>query len=262
MTETYAIGFVQIQGDFSTGNCGGPHPSVEARLRSVPDMDYLVTDRPNPRGELLLRGSSRFKEYYKDPVETARAIDADGWFASGDIAEIDNLGRFKIIDRRKNVLKLAHGEYISPERIENVYMANTSILAQAFVHGDSTESCLVAIFGVDPVTFAPFASNITKRHMEATNIEALRAATKEPAVRKAILKLLDDIGRNNKFNAYEKVKACYLDIEPFSIDNDLLTPTLKLKRPTAVKKFRKELDALYKEVLDSDTGRDKVRAKL
>ena len=224
LTETYAVATVQMEGDFSTGNCGGMQASMEACLESVPSMDYLVTDA-NPRGELLLRGPCRFKEYYKDPEATAKAIDANGWFHTGDIAEVDSLGRFKIVDRLKSLLKLAQGEYISPERIENVYLANTNLLTQAFVHGDSTQAFLVSIFGIDPVTFAPFCSSVLKRTIEPTDLAALKVAANDDKVRQALVKELDRIAAKNKFNSYERVRAVHLELEPFTIDNELLTPT-------------------------------------
>ncbi|KFY08331.1 hypothetical protein V492_06323 [Pseudogymnoascus sp. VKM F-4246] len=243
----------QLPGDFSTGNWGGLAPGVEACLKSVPDMDYLVTDKPNPRGELLIRGNARFREYYKSPEETTKTTDADGWFSTGDISEVDSLGRFKIIDGRKNVLKLAQGEYISPEQIENVYLANSSILAQAFVHGDSTQAFLVAIFGIDTVTFAPYAADILKKSIDPTDLAAVKAAAADSKVRAAVVRDLDNIGKKNKFNSYEKVKAVHLELEPFTIENELLTPTIKLKRPQAAKKFRAHLGRLYEEALAEQT---------
>lgn len=258
LTETYAVSLAQLEGDFSTGNCGALAVSMEACLQSVPDMDYLVTDSPNPRGELLLRGNTRFKEYYRNPEETKKAILEDGWFRSGDIAEIDSMGRVKIIDRVKNVLKLAQGEYISPERIENVYLANCNLFTMGYVHGDSTQACLVSIWGVDPATFAPFCSSILKKTIDPTDIPAIKAAAKDNRVRKAVVKELDKIGKKNKFNSYENVRAVHLDIDPFTIDNELLTPTLKLKRPQAAKKFRSEIDRMYEEA----AAEEKPRARL
>lgn len=225
LTETYAVFCCQLENDYSTGNCGTIAPTMEACLQSVPDMDYLVTDSPRPRGELLIRGKNLFREYYKNPTETEKAIIEDGWFRTGDIAEIDSMGRVKIIDRVKNVLKLAQGEYISPERIENVYLANTSLFTQAYVHGDSTQAFLVSIFGIDPVAFAPFASNILKKTIRDDDHEACKAAAKDERVRKAVIKELEKIGKKNKFNSYEKVKNVHLEIEPFTIENELLTPT-------------------------------------
>jgi long-chain acyl-CoA synthetase len=225
MTETYAVGTVQALNDFTTGNIGPPCPSVELCIESVPDYDYTVHDKPNPRGELLMRGPIIFREYYRNPEETAKTIEPDGWFHTGDIVEVDSMGRFKIIDRKKNVLKLAQGEYISPERIENVYMGSTNLITMAFVHGDPKEACLVAVFGIDPLHFAPFASKILKRTVSAEDKEELKRTANDPRVKGAFLKLLDQIGKKHKFHSFEKVKNCYLDIEPFSIENELLTPT-------------------------------------
>ena len=225
MTETYACGLAQPSGDYATGTCGGVAPAYELCLLSVPDMDYLVTDKPQPRGELLIRGKALFREYYKNPEETAKNFTEDGWFKTGDIATVDPLGRFAIIDRRKNVLKLAQGEYISPERIENVYLSACPFLAQAYAHGDSVQTFLVAIFGVQPDIFAPYASKILGREISATDMKALQEACVEPKVKAAVLKELDKIGRKNKFAGYERVRNILLMIEPFSIQNELLTPT-------------------------------------
>ena len=225
LTESYAVGLCQIRGDLSSGNCGAVMPCDELCLLSVPDMEYHVTDKPHPRGELLIRGNSLFSGYYRDEEETKKAMLPDGWFKTGDICSIDERGRFKIIDRRKNVLKLAQGEYISPERIENVYCSHLDILAQAYVHGDSIQTFLVAIFGVTPETFAPFASKVLGHHIGHTDRQALEAACQSPKVRKAVVKELERVGRKNKFAGYERVKNCYLYLEPFTIENELLTPT-------------------------------------
>jgi long-chain acyl-CoA synthetase len=222
LTETYAISLVQSEGDFSSGNCGGVTPNAEHCLLDVPDMDYLSTDKPHPRGELLIRSTTLFKEYFRNPEETAKALDADGWFHTGDICSVDELGRFKIIDRRKNVLKLAQGEYISPERIENVYLANCGWIASAYVHGDSEQSFLVAIFGVAVDLFPQFASKVLGEKVDESN---LQAALKNKKVEKAVLKELERVGRKNKFNSYERVKGVRLFVDPFTIDNQLLTPT-------------------------------------
>ncbi|KAI9879276.1 MAG: hypothetical protein M1830_009006 [Pleopsidium flavum] len=262
LTETYAVGLGQIEGDLSVGNCGAITPAVECCLLDVPDMDYLSTDSPHPRGELLIRGNTLFSRYYKSPDETAKAMLDDGWFRTGDICSIDALGRFTIIDRVKNVLKLAQGEYISPERIENVYLSNLNIFAQAYVHGDSLQTFLVAIFGVQPETFAPFATKVLGKTIEATDTEAIRAACLDPRIRKAVVKELERVGKKNKFAGYERVRNCYLYLEPFTIDNELLTPTLKLKRPQTAKKFHTDLDKLYQEALAEEATSGKMKARL
>jgi long-chain acyl-CoA synthetase len=225
LTESYAVSTFQLRGDFTTGNVGPPVPGNEVCLESQPELDYLVTDKPYPRGELLLRGPTIFREYYKNPEETKKALDPDGWFHTGDVAEIDEMGRVKIIDRKKNVLKLAQGEYVSPERLENVYMANSNLMTMAYVHGDGTQSSLVGIFGVDPITFAPFASKSLKKTVSPDDLAAVRVAAKDPRVIKAFVKHLDGIAKKAKFNGYERVRNALLEVEPFSIDNELLTHT-------------------------------------
>ncbi|KAL8963453.1 MAG: hypothetical protein Q9193_000285 [Seirophora villosa] len=262
LTETYAISLGQAAGDMTVGNCGAVAPVSELCLADVPDMEYLSTDKPHPRGELLIRGNSLFSGYYRGEEETGKAMLPDGWFCTGDIASIDDKGRFRIIDRRKNVLKLAQGEYISPERIENIYLSHLTFLAQAYVHGDSVQTCLVAIFGVLPELFAPFASNVLGRSISAQDTQAISAACQNSKIRKAVVKELDKVGRKNKFAGYEKVKNCYLYLDPFTIDNELLTPTLKLKRPQTANIFRRQLDELYAEVAAEEEGAVKVKARL
>ncbi|TKA80802.1 hypothetical protein B0A55_01606 [Friedmanniomyces simplex] len=248
LTETYAIATAQVEGDFGSGTTGACACTTELCLMDVPDMEYFATDRPHPRGELLIRGPTVFKEYYKNEVETKKAFTEDGWFRTGDIVAIDELGRFKIIDRVKNVLKLAQGEYISPERIENVYLGNLPWLGQAYVHGDSTQANLVAIFGIQADLFAVFLSKVLGKQVSATDTKALEAAAQEEKVRKAVLKELARTGKKAKFNSYENVRAARLMAEPFSIENELLTPTLKLKRPQTAKKYRHLIDEMYAEI--------------
>jgi long-chain acyl-CoA synthetase len=261
LTETYAMSLVQLDGDFSAGNCGGVVPSSEVCLVDVPDMEYMSTDKPFPRGELCIRGSTCFREYFKNPEETAKAIDADGWFHTGDICTVDALGRFQIIDRKKNVLKLSQGEYISPERIENVYLASFSWLATAYVHGDSQQSFLVGLFGVTPDSFAAFASKVLGQPVDHTDLAQLQAACQNKKVEKAVLKELDKVGKKNKFNSYERVRAIRLMVDPFTIENELLTPTLKLKRPQTVKKYRSHIDDCYAEGLAEEEAKG-TKAKL
>ncbi|KAH8888195.1 long-chain fatty acid CoA ligase-like protein [Thozetella sp. PMI_491] len=258
MTETYAVGLVQLPDDFATGTVGVPCPCIELCVESVPDYNYTVEDQPNPRGELLVRGPLMFTEYYKNPEETQKTVEPDGWFHTGDIVEIDKMGRVNIIDRKKNVLKLAQGEYISPERIENVYLGSCNLVASAFVHGDPKESSLVAIFGVDPAGFSGFASKILKKKIEPTDIAAIKLAAGDPRVKKALLQVLDRIGKDSKFNSYERVRNLHLDVEPFTIDNELLTPTLKLKRPQAAQAFRKEIDRMYQEIANEPGSKPKL----
>lgn len=225
LTETYAITLCQLEGDLSVGNCGAVAPGCELCLRDVPDMDYLSTDKPQPRGELLVRGHTVFREYWRNAESTKKAMTEDGWFATGDICTVDSMGRFAVIDRVKNVLKLAQGEYISPEKLENVFLANCGWLASAYVHGDSDKSSLVGIFGIEPEGFAGFAGKVLGRKLEQTDIKGLQDACRDGRVRRQAKSELEKVAKQNRFNRWEYCRALYLFVEPFTIENELLTPT-------------------------------------
>ena len=111
-------------------------------------MNYVHTNEPHPQGELCVRGDNIFQGYYKKPDITKESIDPDGWFHTGDVAEFLPNGCIKIIDRKKNLFKLAQGEYIAPEKLENVYV-KSPYLAQIFVHGDSLKTFIVSIITLD-----------------------------------------------------------------------------------------------------------------
>ncbi|KAI9655219.1 MAG: hypothetical protein M1831_004929 [Alyxoria varia] len=261
LTESYAVSLCQGEGDLSSGTCGAVSPCTEACLADVPDMEYMSTDKPEPRGELLLRGPTLFRGYYKNEEETKKSFTEDGWFRTGDICSIDHLGRFKIVDRRKNVLKLAQGEYVSPERIENVYLAHLPWLSAAYVHGDSHQSSLVMIGAIMPEMFAAFAGKVLGGQIEQQDLAALRAAAQDPKVVQAAMREMEKVGKKNKFNTYERVKNVALMLDPFTIENELLTPTLKLKRPQTAKAYPAELDRLYEQTLTQDPSLG-TRAKL
>ncbi|KAK9468344.1 eukaryotic long-chain fatty acid CoA synthetase (LC-FACS) [Lipomyces arxii] len=248
LTETHGGCLVGQRDDYTvTGHCGPPAVTTEICLRDVPELDYHVTDTPRPRGELLIRGTTVFREYFKDPERTAEAIDADGWFHTGDVAAIDELGRVFIIDRVKNFFKLAQGEYVAPEQIENAYLAGCPLVQQLFITGSSLEAYLVAIAGVEPLTFSPFAEKILNKPVSPLDVESMKSACEEPAVIEAVLAEFEAVAKEKKLQGYEKVRNLRLMVDPFTIENDILTPTLKLKRPSATNFYSGLIKTMYTE---------------
>jgi long-chain acyl-CoA synthetase len=144
LTETSGGSSTTDANDHVTGHVGGPLGCVKWRFMDIPDMNYLSTDKPYPRGELCMKGPAVFDGYYKRPDKTAEAFDAEGWFKTGDIAMVYPNGSVKIIDRSKNIFKLSQGEYIAPEKIENIF-GLSPFIAQTLIYGDSLRSCVVAI---------------------------------------------------------------------------------------------------------------------
>ncbi|KAK0520184.1 medium-chain fatty acid-CoA ligase faa2 [Tilletia horrida] len=244
LTETTGSSLIMWPGDFVLGTCGPPSFASWARLKDTPELGYTSADRPHPRGELQLKGPSVFPGYYKDEAKTREAIDEDGWFSTGDVAEVDEVGRFKIIDRVKNLLKLAQGEYVALERVESTYAA-CSYLAQLWVHGESTEMHIIAVAVPEPATFAALASKVLNKPVSPEDPAALKAATESPEVTRAVLEDLARIGRAARLNGYEIIKGLHLSAEPFSVENGLLTPTFKVKRPEAKKYYLEQIKKLY-----------------
>eukprot|EP00435_Cladocopium_sp_Y103_P055686 s860_g18.t1 len=166
LSETTGAGTVTADGDLAPGTVGAVLSCNELRLKDVPDMGYLRTDQVHKagereipchgRGEICFKGTNVFKGYYKMPDKTAEAIDEDGWFHSGDIGMWLPDGRLKIIDRKKNIFKLAQGEYVAPEKIEGLNV-QSHFVAQSFVYGDSLKTQLVAIVVPDADTAASWA---------------------------------------------------------------------------------------------------------
>lgn len=119
LTETMG-GFMTKRGDPITGTVGGNFAHVKIKLRDVPDMDMYSTDCP-PRGEVCFTGPSVFTGYFKNPEKTAEAFHNE-WFMSGDVGMLNHDGSIKIIDRCKNIFKTAAGEYISPQKLEDIFV--------------------------------------------------------------------------------------------------------------------------------------------
>jgi long-chain acyl-CoA synthetase len=104
-----------------TSDAHGDIPSsIEIKLVDFPDAGYYATNKPNPQGEILIRGNSVLEEYYQNPEETASAIAPGGWFRTGDIGEWDKNGHLKVIDRKKNLVKTLNGEYIALEKVSGL----------------------------------------------------------------------------------------------------------------------------------------------
>ncbi|EXB52560.1 Long chain acyl-CoA synthetase 7 [Morus notabilis] len=238
MTETSCVISIMDEGDTLSGHVGSPSSACEIKLVDVPEMNYTSTDQPYPRGEICVRGPIVFQGYYKDEVQTKEVIDNDGWLHTGDIGLWLPGGRLKIIDRKKNIFKLAQGEYIAPEKVENVY-AKCKFVSQCFIYGDSLNSCLVAVVAVDPEVLKEWAAS------EGIKYEDLGQLCNDPRARSAVLAEMDAVGREAQLRGFEFAKAVTLVPEPFTVEDGLLTPTFKIKRPQAKAYFAKAISDMY-----------------
>ncbi|XP_018890260.3 long-chain-fatty-acid--CoA ligase 5 isoform X2 [Gorilla gorilla gorilla] len=228
-----------LPGDWTSGHVGVPLACNYVKLEDVADMNYFTV---NNEGEICIKGTNVFKGYLKDPEKTQEALDSDGWLHTGDIGRWLPNGTLKIIDRKKNIFKLAQGEYIAPEKIENIYNRSQPVL-QIFVHGESLRSSLVGVVVPDTDVLPSFAAKLGVKG-------SFEELCQNQVVREAILEDLQKIGKESGLKTFEQVKAIFLHPEPFSIENGLLTPTLKAKRGELSKYFRTQIDSLYEHIQD------------
>ena len=253
LTESSAAGSIMSADDMVTGHVGGPVEVVKFKLQSIPAMEYEVTDKPYPRGELLLKGLPIFKGYYKNEEKTNEAFDEQGWFKTGDVVQVYENGSLKIIDRSKNIFKLSQGEYIAPEKIEGIFGLSPYI-AQCLVYGNSFKNSCVAIVVPDEPVIKKWANEngVTGEFADLIkNKELIKAINAD------MLKLATE----NKLSSLEKPKKMHLSAELFSVENDCLTPTFKLKRHQAAKYYQKQIDEMYVVVEEMEAARDAANAK-
>ncbi|XP_070544935.1 long-chain-fatty-acid--CoA ligase 1-like [Ptychodera flava] len=233
-TESGVASTLTLPGDHTTGHVGPPLPCNMIKLVDVAEMEYFAS---NNQGEICFKGYNIFQGYLNDPEKTKEALDEDGWLHSGDIGEWLPNGTLKLIDRKKHIFKLAQGEYLAPERIESIYVRCPLVL-QAYVHGDSFKSYAVGIVVPDPDELLKWAK---ENGMSGSLEELCRNTT----VKKTILDQMHQAGKESGLKSFEQVKDIYLSAEQFTMENDLLTPTSKSKRPSLRKHFAEQIQAMY-----------------
>ncbi|MEO8880197.1 MAG: long-chain fatty acid--CoA ligase [Gemmatimonadaceae bacterium] len=220
LTETSPVIAVNSPKRFTIGTVGEPIPRVEVKIAAD--------------GEILTRGPHVMKGYFNKPEATAEAIDADGWFHTGDIGTLeDNL--LRITDRKKDIIVTANGKNIAPQPIENSVRANKYVV-QAVMIGDRRKFPLVLVVpDFDQLTrWATYKSIAFKDHRDLIANPLVKAKMEREV-----------IGELDNFAPFEKPKKVVLLEQDFTIDSGELTPTLKVKRRTVDRKFRALIDAAY-----------------
>jgi long-chain acyl-CoA synthetase len=246
-TESTGASFLTAAVDGKSGHVGGPMTCLEFKVQDVAEMNYTSKDKDAqgnllPRGEVCFKGPQVFKGYYKAHDKTAEAFDKDGWLHTGDIGQIHLNGSLKIIDRKKNIFKLAIGEYIAAEKIENIYL-RSKYVAEVFIYGDSLQHYLVCFIVPNPKPLEDLARTL--------GVEgSLEEICKNDRVKAAVLEDTNKIGKTEgKLLSFELAKKIHL--EPVSFVNlDLMTPSFKLKRHDAKLRYKSHIDTMYASPLE------------
>jgi long-chain acyl-CoA synthetase len=221
LTETVAPVSVNRPDDFKFGTVGRLIEGIEAKL--------------GEGNELLLRGQGLFRGYYKDPEATALAIDADGWFHSGDIAEIDAEDFIRITDRKRDIIVTAGGKNIAPQNIETLVKA-LPIISQVMVHGDR-RSYLTALITLDEAEVRDWGA---REGIAPGSPEALAS---HPAIRRLVEEQIAAV--NTLLAPYEAIRRFAILPGDFTEAAGELTPTLKIRRREITRKYADLLDSLY-----------------
>ncbi|WP_067680780.1 carboxylic acid reductase [Nocardia miyunensis] len=208
-------------------------PVIDYKLADVPELGYFNTDRPYPRGELLIKTENIFPGYYNRPDVTASMFDADGYYMTGDIMAETGPDELRYVDRRNNVQKLSQGEFVALSKVESVFNTNPSI-QQIYPYGNSERPYLLAVI-------VP-----TEQALEdAGSVEAL-----EPILAEALQRTAKEAG----LEPYEIPRDFLIETEPFSMANGLLSDIRKLLRPRLRERYGDRLEQLYTELAQSEAA--------
>jgi long-chain acyl-CoA synthetase len=215
MTECTSNAAFTWEGDMKLGTVGRPAKGMEVKLA----LD----------GEILVRGVGLMKGYWKRPEATREAIDAEGWYHTGDLGSIDEGGYLRILDRKKEIFVLSTGKNVAPQSVENT-LKRSLLVENACVFGDKRNYMTALI--------VPEWSAVQKK---------LSLAEKPPLEDPKLQKLFaDEVKRlMEEIPDYERIKRFALATEPFSVENNMLTPTLKLRRKQIEEHYRNAIEALY-----------------
>jgi long-chain acyl-CoA synthetase len=222
LTETSAaVSIVRLE-DPQFGVVGPPLAGTEVRIADD--------------GEVLVRGPGIMRGYHDRPEATAEVLDAEGWFATGDVGEVDAAGRLRITDRKKDLFKTSGGKYIAPQAIETMFRAVCPLASQVLVHGDGRKYA-TALVTLDPDALEQWAK---AHNLEGESYAELAA---DPAVQEYVHGCMEDL--NSRLNRWETIKDFRILDHDLSVEADELTPSMKVKRKVAEAKHRDLLDSMY-----------------
>lgn len=241
LTETTSCATVMDLCDRSLGRVGNPTTVVDIRLVDWDEGNYRVTDKPYPRGEIVIGGDNVSPGYYKMPDKTKEDFfeeDGKRWFKTGDIGECHPDGAFRIIDRKKDLVKLQLGEYVSLGKVES-QLKTCPLVENICVYGDSTKHFTVALVVPNHPHLSTLGNSIGLTNASFEELCSNRD------VEKAVLRELGEHAKKCKLEKFEVPAAVKLCTEVWSPDMGLVTAAFKLKRKDIQERYQHEINRMY-----------------
>jgi long-chain acyl-CoA synthetase len=216
--QSLGITFLQGYGQTEAApvvSCNRPRAGIRLETVGPPVKDTEV--RIAEDGEIMVRGELVMHGYWRNPEETARVLSDDGWLATGDVGHFDDKGRIVITDRKKDIIVNDKGDNVSPQRIEGMLTIQPEI-AQAMVYGDRKPH-LVGLLVPDP------------------------ELADDPDAHRRLAAAVDRV--NAELSVLERVRRFIVADAPFTVENEQLTPSMKIRRHVISAAYGDRLEALY-----------------
>jgi long-chain acyl-CoA synthetase len=236
----HAAGLVLIEGYALTETGGGAcigdpdNPVLGVVGPPLVGSEVRIADD----GEIHIRGPLVMRGYHNLPDETAAVLDSDGWFATGDIGDLDDAGRLRVTDRKKDLIKTSGGKYIAPQPIEAQFKAVCPLASQMLVHAER-RNYATALIALDPDALAQWSR---ARGLTSDDYGSLAA---DPAVHDYVQNCVEEL--NAQLNRWETIKDFRILDHDLTVENDELTPSMKVKRKAIEASYRSLLDSMYDE---------------
>lgn len=221
---TIGYGTTETGNVLSDGHVVRP-PVIDYKLVDVPELGYFRTDKPHPRGELVIKSEIVTPGYYNHPDATSAIFDEAGYYRTGDIMAEVGPDKLVYVDRRSNVVKLSQGEFVAISHVESAFVGSPFI-RQIFVYGSSERAFLLAVV--------------------VPELECIRAYA--DSLKLVIAESLQRIARVNELRSYEVPRDFLIETEPFSLENGFLTGTGKPARRALTARYGDRLEQMYVDI--------------
>ncbi|XP_036817247.1 long-chain-fatty-acid--CoA ligase 3 [Oncorhynchus mykiss] len=240
LTETCGAGTISEMWDYSTGRVGGPLICSEIKLKDWVEGGYHITDTPTPRGEILIGGPNVTMGYYKNEAKNQDFfVDETGqrWFCTGDIGEVHPDGCLKIIDRKKDLVKLQAGEYVSLGKVEAM-LKNCPLIDNICAYANSDEMYVIGFV-------VPNQKNLLLLAEQYLIRGSWEELCDNAAMEEVVLQVITEAALSAQLERFEIPRKIRLSPDPWTPETGLVTEAFKLKRQQLKSKYQDDIERMY-----------------